>query len=465
MSLVNDMLRDLEQRRAAPTERLQLDGLYAVDEAAAARRERNERIRRGSIWFMAVLLIAVLVGLMIGKVMRTYGPLKPSAVVAPETIAAAPVPAPAQLLEVLPQHDSRGLVLQLLLDRSVGYQRTEESGAVSLRLSGVQMLGEAQRGQVRREGNSLSWRVEARGDDVQILVVGLADSLVVRDRLEPAGDRWLLWIEVPLGAAQADVDEALEALPMASAEVEVEPPAWLSAPAAPAEAPERTTVDPSVAAVPAVPAVPAAPAAIAPARVPGPPQVKIEPYQADPLTLARQALQDGDYPGAIRQLQALHASRGNDPEVTRWLARAYLGGGEQARLLEWLPGQLSRMPDDSELRLLLGRAQLQAGDSRGAIATLERAAPPIVREPTYHALLAAAYQQTGQWRESAALYQRLSEVQPRQATWQLGLAIALEQLDQPSSAAGHYRLALQGTGLDDSSRRFASERAAALGGR
>lgn len=78
MSLVNDMLRDLEQRRAAPTERLQLDGLYAVDEAAAARRERNERIRRGSIWFMAVLLIAVLVGLMIGKVMRTYGPLKPS---------------------------------------------------------------------------------------------------------------------------------------------------------------------------------------------------------------------------------------------------------------------------------------------------------------------------------------------------------------------------------------------------
>jgi MSHA biogenesis protein MshN len=462
MSLVNDMLRDLEQRRAAPTERLQLDGLYAVDEAAAARRERNERIRRGSIWFMAVLLIAVLVGLMIGKVMRTYGPLQPSAVVAPEppVAAAAPVPAPAQLLEVLPQHDSRGLVLQLLLDRSVGYQRTEESGAVSLRLNGVQMLGEAQRGQVRREGNSLSWRVEARGDDVQILLVGLADSLVVRDRLEPADDRWLLWIEVPLGAAQVEAEDAatLDQLPVAAASTEPvdEVADWLNAPVAPAEAPPRSAAEQSIA---------AAPAAAAPERIAGPPQVKIEPYQADPLTLARQALQDGDYPGAIRQLQALHASRGNDPQVTRWLARAYLGGGEQARLLEWLPGQLSRMPDDSELRLLLGRAQLQAGDNQGAIATLERGAPPIVREPTYHALLAAAYQQTGQWRESAALYQRLSELQPRQATWQLGLAIALEQLDQPSSAAGHYRLALQGTGLDDSSRRFASERAAALGGR
>ncbi len=452
MSLVNDMLRDLEQRRAAPTERLQLDGLYAVDEAAAARRERNERIRRGSIWFMAVLLLAVLVGLMLGKVMRTYGPLKPS-VEAP-VAAPAVLPAPAQLLEVLPQHDSRGLILQLLLDRSVGYQRTEESGAVSLRLSGVRMDGEALRGQVRREGNSLSWRVESRGDDVQILLVGLADSLVVRDRLEPAGDRWLLWIEVPLDAepAEAEAPQALDQLPVATAPAEpaAEVADWLNAPVAPADAP-------------APPVPEQAPVAAPPPT--GPPQVKIEPYRADALTLARQALQDGDYPGAIRQLEALQASRGNDPEVTRWLARAYLGGGEQARLLEWLPGRLELMPDDSELRLLLGRAQLQAGDSQGAIATLERNAPPLVREPTYHALLAAAYQQTGQWRESAALYQRLSELRPQQATWQLGLAIALEQLDQPSVAARHYRLALQGAGLDDSARRFASERAAALGDR
>ena len=452
MSLVNDMLRDLEQRRAAPTERLQLDGLYAVDEAAAARRERNERIRRGSIWFMAVLLLAVLVGLMLGKVMRTYGPLKPS-VEAP-VAAPAVLPAPAQLLEVLPQHDSRGLILQLLLDRSVGYQRTEESGAVSLRLSGVRMDGEAQRGQVRREGNSLSWRVESRGDDVQILLVGLADSLVVRDRLEPAGDRWLLWIEVPLDAepAEAEAPQALDQLPVATAPAEpaAEVADWLNAPVAPADAP-------------APPVPEQAPVAAPPPT--GPPQVKIEPYRADALTLARQALQDGDYPGAIRQLEALQASRGNDPEVTRWLARAYLGGGEQARLLEWLPGRLELMPDDSELRLLLGRAQLQAGDSQGAIATLERNAPPLVREPTYHALLAAAYQQTAQWRESAALYQRLSELRPQQATWQLGLAIALEQLDQPSVAARHYRLALQGAGLDDSARRFASERAAALGDR
>ena len=36
MSLVNDMLRDLEERRAAPGERLALEGLHAVDEAGSA---------------------------------------------------------------------------------------------------------------------------------------------------------------------------------------------------------------------------------------------------------------------------------------------------------------------------------------------------------------------------------------------------------------------------------------------
>ncbi|MHA6492104.1 tetratricopeptide repeat protein [Pseudomonas borbori] len=453
MSLVNDMLRDLEQRRAAPTERLQLDGLYAVDEAAAARRERIERIRRGSIWFMAVILIAVLIGVMIGRVVQMMSPEPAAAVDQPVQLPV--MQAPAQLLDVLPQHDDRGLILQLLLDRSVAYQRTEESGAVSLRLTGVQMAGEAQRGHVRREGSSFSWRVEGRGDDVQVLLVGLGDSLEVRDRLEPAGDRWLLWIEVPISPTATELDQPLplEQLPAASVDSEASMPAWVSAPVAPAEP----------AAAPASPEPPAP--AKAPARVPGPAQVKIAPYQPDAMTLARQAMQEGDYPSAIRQLEALQTTRAQDPEVLRWLARAYLASGDQARLLAWLPAQLERVPHDSELRLLLARAQLLAGDTRTAVATLERNAPPVTREPTYHALLAASYQQTEQWRESAALYQRLIELRPAQSTWQLGLAIALEQLDQPAAAGRHYRLALQGSGLDDSARRFASERATALGER
>ncbi|WP_068827411.1 tetratricopeptide repeat protein [Pseudomonas sp. BMS12] len=449
MSLVNDMLRDLEERRAAPNERLALEGLQAVDEVGAARREWLERMRRGSIWFVSVMLLAVLIGLMIGRVVNgqiPWGGVMPKA--AEPAVVVAPAPPPPRLLEVLPQHDARGLTLQLLLERSVPYQRTEESGAVSLRLSGVQMLGEAQSGRVQRDGRSLSWRVETQGDAVQVLLVGLAGALQVNDRLEPAGDRWVLWVEVPFDAPPVEAEEAplqLDQLPVASAQTPVEPPM-----------PDWATAQ--------VPAAEAAPAIAAPAEPAPVPQVHIQPYRPDGLARARQAIQGGDYKAAIAELEELQKTRGRDPEVLRWLARAYLADGQQQRLLAWLPAQLAQMPRDSELRLLLARAQLQAGDTHGAVATLEQNAPALAQEPTYHALLAASYQQTGQWRESAELYQQMVALRPSQSTWQLGLAIALEQLDQPGDAARHYRLALQGLGLDNSARQFASERAAALGG-
>ena len=451
MSLVNDMLRDLEARRAAPAERPQLDGLRSVDEIAAARRERFERLRRGSIWFMAVIMIAVMVGLMIGRVVKGVPPLgsvsrpveQPQAVVAP-----------AQILDVLPQHDARGLVLQLLLDRGVSYQRSEESGAVSLRLKGAQLPGDLQQGRVQRDGRSMSWRVENKGDDVQVLLVGLGDSLEVRDRLEAAGDRWMLWVEVPLTPAVTSLEPELSVLnlpPAEAAPAMLEPtlPAWASAPLASDAVPPAT-----------------APAAVEPvtaAPPSGPPQVKIEAHRPDALALARQALQEGDTARAITQLEALQKTRGRDPDVLRWLARAYLAAGDQQRLLSWLPAQLAQLPYNSELRLLLARAQLQAGDTGAAVATLEQHMPRMEQEPTYFALLAAVYQQADQWQKSADLYRQMIALRPSQSTWQLGLAIALEQLDRPAEAGRHYRLALQGVGLDDSARRFASERGNVLG--
>ena len=113
--------------------------------------------------------------------------------------------------------------------------------------------------------------------------------------------------------------------------------------------------------------------------------------------------------------------------------------------------------------MLLARAQLQAGASAAAVATLAAHLPPLAGDPAYHALLAASYQQTGQWRESAERYRELVRLRPAQGAWQLGLAIALEQLGARAEAAGHYRQAAQGQGLDDSSRGYARERLQAIG--
>ncbi|MBX9913160.1 MAG: tetratricopeptide repeat protein [Pseudomonadaceae bacterium] len=471
MSLVNELLRDLDNRRAAPGEWPLRDALQSVNEEGAARREKIERLRRGSIWFAAVMLVAVMIGLMIGRVVNGDPPslfatakpapeplttsvavtpaVEPAVVVAPVAVPSVPAP---QLLDVLPQNDGQRLVLQLLLDSSVAYQRTDESGAVSLLLPGVQLRGEPSQGRVQGAGRSLSWRVEARGTGVQVLLVGLGEQLQVHDRLEPAGDRWLLWLEVPLQAAPLATDAALEEFPAASSASSDEPelPDWSSrqVPAAQADPLPASQPTPS-------------PAAVSTARK-GPAEVRISSHQADAMTLARQALIEQNYPSAIAQLELLRQRQPSNSDVARLLAQAYLGDGQPAQLLSWLPAQVQAHPQDSDLRMLLARAQLQTGAMPAAVATLKQNAPSLASDPAYHALLAASYQQTRQWPESAALYQQLVRLRPSQATWQLGLAIALEQIERPSDAAKHYRLALEGQGLDAGSRGFAGERVAAL---
>jgi MSHA biogenesis protein MshN len=435
------MLRDLEARRAGPGERPQLDGLYAVDEAAASRRDRSERLRRNMIWFSSLCLIGLLVGMMIGRVVLDF---KTDDSPAPAIPAELPVEVAArpQLLEILPQHDAQRFQLQLLLDKSVVYERTEENGAVSLLLKNLQIIGEPAKGRIQRGGNSLSWRVEAQGADVQVLLVGMGDQLTVLDRLEAAGSNWQLWLEVPLTIVPNEVELALpEAIEEVSAEQSM--PDWAS---------RQVDSSPRVAPSPAPKVAPARPA-----------KMQVSAHTPDALSRARQALMEQDYPRAISELEVLHQRQGSNQEIVRLLARAYLEGDQQARLLAWLPGQLRLFPHDSELSVLLARAQLQAGDNVGAVATLSSHRPSLVSDPNYYALLGASLQQTGQWQESAAIYQQLVSYSPSQGQWQLGLAIALEQAGKPLEAGRHYRQAAQGTGLDASARRFAEERGAALG--
>ncbi|QLF92455.1 hypothetical protein HW090_04280 [Pseudomonas sp. ABC1] len=454
MSLVNDMLRDLEARRASPAERERLADMQAVDERRISRYRRWQLLGLLAGLLVVVLLIAALLYWRQGS-----APLEPViSQPAPQLAPVEPV-VPAQpevaLVEVLPQNDGRRFVLQLLLDGSASYQRADQQGVVDLLLEQVRLRGETRNGRIDKNGQSLSWRVEQQGEQVRVQFVGLGERLEVRDRLESMGDRWQLWLEVPL-EQQPDVTDIdlPQAEPAALADTQW--PDWVTRTAPAPDRPARP-VETALAPPPAV-------APIAPV-VRGPTSVSITNHTPDPLSQARQWLNDGDHARAIEALQALHAKQPGNREVTRWLARAYLAEGDSAALLGWLPVQLQQRPQDSELRLLLARGQLLAGDTAAALATLKQNPPALAADTAYHALLAALYQQVGDWRGSAASYQALVALRPVQGTWQLGLAIALEQLDRPGEAGRHYRLALQGQGLDDSARRFANERAGALGGR
>ncbi len=452
MSLVNDMLRDLEARGAASGGQSPFLDMQAVDETAATRRQRSARLRRWLLPLTGVVLVAAASVALLERFAQT--PVAPDAPVDAAMTAAVPA---TQLLDILPQQDGDRFVLQLLLDRSISYQRTDEGGAISLRLPGVTLAGGPRNGRVESNGLSLSWRVEQQDDQVQVLLIGMTDRLDVRDRLEPVAGHAQLWLEVHMDGAPVTVPEGLD-LPFAEPALdEASLPDWVTR-----TAPNANTV-PAIA--PDVqPVAEPAPAPVARPQVATTPTVQIGSHRPDPLAQARDALQQRNFPRAIELLQALHAAQPDNAEAARWLARAYLAAGQIEPLLAWLPAQLQSRPFDAELRMLLARGQLQSGDKQTALATLVQNAPALASDPGYHALLAALQQQVGDWAGSAAVYRQLVASQPQQAAWQLGLAIALEQIDQPARAARHYRLAAQGQGLDDNSRRFAAERAGVLGG-
>ncbi len=452
MSLVNDMLRDLEARGAASGGQSPFLDMQAVDETAATRRQRSARLRR---WLLPLAIGALVVAASVVLFERfAQAPAVQELPAAAPVVAAVPA---TQLLDVLPQQDGGRFVLQLLLDRSISYQRTDEGGAISLRLPDVTLAGGPRNGRVESNGLSLSWRVEQQGDQVQVLLLGMTDRLDVRDWLEPAAGHAQLWLEVHMDGAPVAVPEDLE-LPFAEPALdEASLPDWVTRTAPDAQA--APVIAPDV-----QPVAEPAPAPVARPQVATKPTVQIGSHRPDPLAQARDALQQQNFPRAIELLQALHAAQPDNVEAARWLARAYLAAGQIEPLLEWLPARLQSRPFDAELRMLLARGQLQNGDKQTALATLVQNAPSLASDPGYHALLAALQQQVGDWTGSAAVYRQLVAFQPQQAAWQLGLAIALEQIDQPARAARHYRLAAQGQGLDDNSRRFAAERAGVLGG-
>ena len=331
----------------------------------------------------------------------------------------AAVPA-TRLLDVLPQQDGGRFVLQLLLDRSISYQRTDEGGAISLRLPDVTLAGGPQSGRVESNGLSLSRRVEQQGDPVQVLLIGMTDRLDVRDRLEPAAGHAQLWLEVHMDGAPVAAPEDMD-LPFAEPALdEASLPEWV------------TRTAPDAQAAPDVQPV------AEPARAPAP----VARPRLPPRPPCRSAVIDRTrWPGArcaaAAELHPCHRVAAGAPCCT---ARQCRGGALVGSCHRRL-GRSGRCSSGCRPSCRTGRSMPSC--ARCSLVASCRAATSKPRLPPgaecavagersrYHALLAALQQQVGDWTGSAAVYRQLVAFQPQQAAWQLGLAIALEQIDQP----------------------------------
>ncbi len=149
-------------------------------------------------------------------------------------------------------------------------------------------------------------------------------------------------------------------------------------------------------------------------------------------------------------------------EARRLLAMLLLNKGEQGEAALLLDEGLRLVPDAVPLVILRGRLALEREDYSTAVRLLERQRAASGDDNELLSLLASAYQQTRQFGEAAALYRQIVVQQPGNARALAGLAISLDATGAYSEALSRYREALAADSLPSEVNEYARQRVSVL---
>ena len=181
---------------------------------------------------------------------------------------------------------------------------------------------------------------------------------------------------------------------------------------------------------------------------------------------ARKLIQKGQLNRALEILQKrIKAEPEKSPAARGYLATLQLsaGMGREAKLL--LQESVQIHPDDLTLRKLQSRLLLTEGNSAQSLVLLQKSLPEVGKDPEYHELLATAHQQQGQYEAAAKIYYSLLQHQNSTPRWWVGMAYSLELDKRYDEALRAYRSAVQIPGITASLKTYAEQRVKALSGR
>jgi MSHA biogenesis protein MshN len=410
MSLINQMLTDLEARRGGK--------LHQVDQALNGLRSAAEAPRQRTIpRFLgvgALLLITALGGWLLHQVLNRTVPA------APEPLAVVPPQAPPLARDpAVAAPPATALSLPVILADAL-----PPAAAVPPAATQAVPLGAA-----------VAVPQAAPQETPPVVPPGAAVAVT---QAVPSA--------VVLGGAVAVPQEITPAVPLGAAVLSDSGPVFDDAVSPPVDAAPRRLAQNDV-----------ENAADSTIEYPGEfhraPAVKNLDVQADALRLALQSAAAGST-GPLRTFVANYPTR-VDARVR--LALILLAADQTAEAQASLRAGLNLAPNQTDLAQVLGHSLLEQDQAQAALAVLRPAVPPLTKNPEFHALLAAVEQRLGLHALAVTRYRGLLQRQPDNGNWLVGLGISLNAQGNTQAAVESFTRAADDRTLAEPLRAFAAQ--------
>lgn len=442
MSLVNDMLRDLNKRTPVSSKAARIHGAMLSSIESKRPRARMGLILAGGLLAgaLAGYVYFESMGVQVVQVPLAIVPSQP--VPAPEPAAPAPVvtqaaaPATAETPAVEMTAEIRELALQpngftllIAVSEQTRFDVLDRSASgLTLHIDGVDRYD--------RTGSTLpgmSLMLVRDGLDLGIELDRAADFLVREDSETPEFDILLTVSYRPQELSSTEA--AAPQLPIApTTEASFAPPPAVTT-STPAPTP-NTSASPGSSAV----------------RVTR--ELSLEDRDLNNSQQALSLVQGGRLIEAYQILLAFLDENPAGHQSRETLAKILLAQQEFAQANTIVDQGLQQVPNYGAFKKIKARLLMQDNDAAQALALLRNLPPAVASDPEYHELLASLYQQGNFHQQAVTTYQELLRLDRQQGRWWTGLGISLEAQDKDADALASYQTALQTPNLDRNLRQF-----------
>ena len=167
----------------------------------------------------------------------------------------------------------------------------------------------------------------------------------------------------------------------------------------------------------------------------------------------------------LTALQTLDSFAFENPQAhysRETLIKLLIQMGESERAMQAAELGLAIQPGGVTYRKLKARLLLLANTPLEAVGLLSVAAPAVGSDTEYHDLLASAYLASRQYEGSVVSYQALLQQDSNEARWWYGLAASLDALGRSADAMAAYEQALKLPSLSESLRQASMQRVQAF---